>query len=152
MNPPLRTDFNDFLFAPVADDANGMHLTLLSVLARRGVDPWIEAADLAALSPESATQKLIALLAGVPNGPPPGADTANVASRLVALLHAPRRKGPAAAAASTAPNAPVQMEPPSRAKVAIYYVLALLALLLGTWAIGSRDEPAPQDTTIPAPL
>src|SRR6187402_3613179 len=119
MSAPLRTDFNDFLFSPVADDANGMHLTLLSVLARTGVDPWLEAADLAALSRESATQKLISVLARVPNGPPPGADTANVASRLVELLHAPKHKTATATAAGAAPIS-MTSDPPTRARVAIY--------------------------------
>ena len=149
MNAPLRTEFNDFLFAPVADDANGMHLTLLSVLARSGVDPWLEAADLAAQSRESATQKLIVLLAGVPNGPLPGADSETMASRLVALLHGSPRRKP-----SVPGNAPVPAlaQPATRARVAIYYVLALLALLLGSWAFSNRDAPTPLDTSIPAPL
>lgn len=74
-----------------------MHLTMLSALARSGVDPWDEAASLAALSPESATQKIIQMLAGVPNGPPPGDQTASLAARLVATLHsasAPTLKPP----------------------------------------------------------
>ena len=62
MTAPLRTDFNDFLFAAVASDASGP-LTMLTVLARRGVDPWAEAADLAALSRDSATGRLILVLA-----------------------------------------------------------------------------------------
>lgn len=150
MNAPLRTEFNDFLFAPVADDANGMHLTLLSVLARSGVDPWLEAADLAAQSRESATRKLITLLAGVPNGPLPGADRESAASRLVALLHASPRRKLAAPGMSPAPMA--LAEPATRFKVAIYYLLALLALLLGSWAFSNRDAPTPSDTSIPAPL
>ncbi len=72
MTAPLRTDLDDFLFAPIADDTNGMPMTMITALARSGVDPWAEAADLAVLSRESATQKLILLLAGVPNGPTPG--------------------------------------------------------------------------------
>jgi hypothetical protein len=144
----LRTDFNDFLFAPVGDDSNGMHLTLLSVLARSGVDPWLEAADLAALSRESATQKLISLLAGVPNGPPPGADTETVASRLVALLHAePKPRAKSAGAAQPLLSLPT---PSRRVKIAIYYLLALIALLLGNWALSTPHEPTPAGTSVPA--
>src|SRR5687767_1422817 len=87
MTATLRTDLDDFLFAPIAQDANGMPLTVASVLARLDVDPWAEAAVLADMSREAATEKLIALLAGVPNGPSPGADTATLASHLVVLLH-----------------------------------------------------------------
>jgi hypothetical protein len=89
MTDSLRTDLNDFLFSPIANDENGMHLTMLSALARSGVDPWDEAASLAALSQESATQKIIQMLAGVPNGPSPGDQTASLAARLVTKLHLP---------------------------------------------------------------
>jgi hypothetical protein len=87
MTESLRTDLNDFLFTPVANDANGMHLTMLSALARSGVDPWEEAARLAALSRESATQNVAQMLAGVPNGPSPGDQTTVMATKLVAQLH-----------------------------------------------------------------
>ena len=89
MTKSLRTDLNDFLFSPIANDENGMHLTMLSALARSGVDPWEEAASLAALSRESATQKLVLLFAGIPNGPAPGDQTDSLAARLVAQLHSP---------------------------------------------------------------
>lgn len=89
MTESLRTDLNDFLFSPVANDENGMHVTMLSALARSGVDPWDEAASLAALSRESATQKVVQMLGVVPNGPPPGDQTTSLAARLVAQLHAP---------------------------------------------------------------
>ena len=82
MTTLLRTDLDDFLLAPIADDATGMPLNMLTVLARLGVDPWTEAAGLASLSREAATQKLIEVLAGVPNGPPQGADAATAASRV----------------------------------------------------------------------
>lgn len=36
--------FDDFLFADVGTEANGSGLTILSVLARLGKDPWAEAA------------------------------------------------------------------------------------------------------------
>src|SRR5687767_994704 len=87
MTESLRTDLNGFLFSPIANDANGMHLTMLSALARSGVDPWDEAASLAAVSRESATQRVVQMLAGVPNGPSPGDQTESLAARLVALLH-----------------------------------------------------------------
>ena len=89
MTESLRTDLNDFLFSPIANDENGMHVTMLSALARTGVDPWDEAASLAALSRESATQKVVQMLGVVPNGPSPGDQTTSLAARLVAQLHSP---------------------------------------------------------------
>lgn len=148
MTAPLRTDLEDFLFAPIADDANGMPLTMISALARSGVDPWAEAADLAVLSRESATQKLILLLAGVPNGPTPGADTASAASRLVTLLH-PAAK-PRAASGGTA-RSPTAMEaPPLRSRLAIYSLLAVIFALVSYFAMTDRHAPVPTDTSAPS--
>ena len=83
----LRKDFDEFLFAPVGVDASGMPLTLLSLLARLGIDPWEEAAELAHLSREPAMQRLASRLEAMPNGPASAADTVNIATRLIALLH-----------------------------------------------------------------
>jgi hypothetical protein len=147
MPAPLRTDLNDFLFAPIADDANGMPLTLLSALARLGIDPWAEAADLADQSRDSATKKLVALLSGVRNGPSPGADTETLAARLVALLH-PASKLRAAVDGATSLPAAVAI-PPRRVKLAIYYLLALLLMFVGQWALTSRHAPTPTGTSQP---
>jgi hypothetical protein len=145
MSAPLRTDLNDFLHAPIAQDANGISLTVLSVLARSGVDPWAEAAELADLSRDSATEKLISLLAGVPNGPSPGADTVTLASRLVTLLHPSRKPRPPAPGAAT-PTAAVE-EQLRRVNRPIYYLLALIFVLVGYCAMTSRDAPTPTDSS-----
>ncbi|MDF2117845.1 hypothetical protein PY365_19885 [Roseiarcaceae bacterium H3SJ34-1] len=50
-----RSKFDDFLFAPVGEDRNGMIVSLLSALARLDIDPWEEAAELARLPTEAAT-------------------------------------------------------------------------------------------------
>ena len=65
----LRTSaFNDFLYATVGDEDNGMVLTMLSVLARCGVDPWNEAARLNELPTEAATKRLTLMISGQPRG------------------------------------------------------------------------------------
>ena len=46
------SEFNDFLFAPIGEDRNGMSVSVLSGLARTDVDPWKEAASLAQLPGE----------------------------------------------------------------------------------------------------
>jgi hypothetical protein len=148
MPAQLRTDLDNFLFAAIADDTNGMPLTMITALARSGADPWAEAADLAVLSRESATQKLILLLAGVPNGPTPGADTATVASRLVALLHTPAKPRGSGAGATRSPAAIAT--PPRRFRLAIYSVLALIVALLSHCAMTHRDAPTPMDISAPA--
>lgn len=86
MTTLLRTDFDEFLFASIGEDAAGAPMSLLTALARLDVDAWEEAASLARLPHEAASQKLAALLATLPNGPAPG-DSMAIATRLVALLH-----------------------------------------------------------------
>src|ERR1700742_3475712 len=65
----MRTSaFNDFLYAPVGEEENGMVLTALSALARLGVDPWAEAARLSALPRDAATKRLSAIISGSSHG------------------------------------------------------------------------------------
>lgn len=83
------SEFNDFLFAPIGEDRNGMLVSVLSGLARSDVDPWQEAARLAKLPGEAATRELAALISALPDGAAPTSDPRTIAARLVALL--PRR-------------------------------------------------------------
>jgi hypothetical protein len=55
--PIAGSEFNDFLFAPIGEDRNGMLVSVRSGLARSDVDPWQEAAKLAQLSGEAATKE-----------------------------------------------------------------------------------------------
>lgn len=136
MTESLRTDLNSFLFAPVANDANGMHLTMLSALARAGVDPWEEAARLAALPRESATQTIVQMLAGVPNGPPPGDQTTSMAARLVAQLHpaaAPKLKPVSSTGESPRGDEwpPISFSTlPARVKWTVYVLTALFLVII----------------------
>lgn len=138
MADSLRSDLNDFLFTPIADDSNGMHLTMLSALARSGVDPWEEAAGLRTLSREDATTKLVHLLADVPNGPSPGDDTATLAASLVAQLHS-SPKAPLKPISSTAAAAARGAEPPllsfsalpRRVRLTIYSLAAVILMIVG---------------------
>src|SRR5271157_3870474 len=66
----LSPAFNDFLYAPIANDGHGMPLSVLSALARSGVDPWQEAATLAGLPEEAAIQRLTTLIAELPGRTP----------------------------------------------------------------------------------
>jgi hypothetical protein len=78
--------FDDFLFAPIGEERNGMLLSVLSALARQDVDPWEEAATLARLPGESATQRLALLIAGLPDAVSAQRDSGKIAARLIALL------------------------------------------------------------------
>jgi hypothetical protein len=43
---PLGSEFDNFLFAPIGNDRNGMVLSVVSALAQLDVDPWQEADEL----------------------------------------------------------------------------------------------------------
>lgn len=82
----LGSEFNDFLFAPIGEDKNGMLLTVLSALARRDLDPWKAAAEFAGLPGETAVQRLVSLISTLPYGASPQTDPRTIAARVVALL------------------------------------------------------------------
>ena len=52
------SDLNPFLFADIGTQTNGVELTVLSLLARLGSDPWVEAARLSLLPRAAATEWL----------------------------------------------------------------------------------------------
>lgn len=131
MTATLRTDFDAFLYAPLGEDANGLPLTLVTIFARAGVDPWEEAADLAAMPVEPAMQRLASRLEASPNPPASPADTVNIVTRLITLLHrAPPRK----AAAPEPIDAVKVLERPRGARLAIYCLIGMLFLLLAQCA------------------
>jgi hypothetical protein len=81
--PPLGPEFEPFLYAVLYEDGNGMPLTMVSAIARSGVDPWTEAARIAQM-PKSLALDALALLM------PERGDAAAIADRLFALLPAAR--------------------------------------------------------------
>src|SRR5271157_4224981 len=89
----LQSEFNEFLFAYVGEEKNGMPLTVLSALTRLGLDPWGEAARLANLPSEAAARALEAVIALLPEGDWKVSDSWAIATRLVNRL--PGRGTPA---------------------------------------------------------
>jgi len=83
------SEFNDFLFAPIGEDRNGMLVSVLSGLARSDVDPWQEAAKLAQLPGEAATKELAALIGALLDKAASYPDPRTIATRLIALLPRP---------------------------------------------------------------
>ena len=82
----LHSDLNDFLFASVGDEQNGMPLSVISALTRLGVEPWEEAGRLAALPKALAAEALAPMLARLPIARPLRSDNLAVSRRLVELL------------------------------------------------------------------
>ena len=81
-----RSGLNEFLFASVGTEANGMTLSVVSVFARLGNDPWQEAGRLAGLPRPQATESLARSIASMPTSVWPQQAATTIAARLVALL------------------------------------------------------------------
>ena len=90
-----HSEFNEFLFAVVGEEKSGMKLTVLSALARIGLDPWREAAHLAGLPKEAATRALATAIGALPEGDWKASDSRSIAVRLLDCL--PKRSSPPAA-------------------------------------------------------
>jgi len=84
----LHSDLNDFLFASVGDQRNGMPLNVVSALTRLGVDPWDEAARLSALPKSLAAEALERMIARLPVFQQQQSDNMVTSQRLVELLRA----------------------------------------------------------------
>jgi hypothetical protein len=82
----LHSDLNDFLFASVGDQQNGMPLNVVSALTRLDVDPWEEAARLAALPKSLAAEALEPMIARLPIFRQHQSDNLVISQRLVDLL------------------------------------------------------------------
>ncbi len=84
--PLIGPEFDKFLYASIGEDRNGTMLSVLSALARLDVDPWQEAASLARMPGEAATDRLAALIAALPDEPTADIPAKTIAADLVALL------------------------------------------------------------------
>ena len=130
------SEFNEFLFAPIGEEANGLPLSVVSALARLDIDPWQEAARLTALPKELATSALDSSIRRLPAGRWSHTDTRKIAVRLIGLL--PRR-GIAAPSGKAGPGARAKASPSNVA----WLIIAALggALLFATLANGTpRSE------------
>ncbi len=74
------------LFADVGTEANGSGLTVLSMLARLGLDPWAEAARWVDLPKTVAIDCLAGAIARMPLGPQAAMEARATAKRLILLL------------------------------------------------------------------
>jgi len=83
------TPFDGFLYAELGEDSAGNSVSVLSALARLGLDPWDEAAALSDLPRASATARLGGHLTRVRDMPDLGESQARILPRLIGLLPRP---------------------------------------------------------------
>jgi hypothetical protein len=144
---PLGDELNDFLFALVGDDSNGMPLSVVSMLARMDLDPWVEAAYLADLPPETAARKLAAWLDALSDPALKLASPDTRAVRLIALL--PRRVTPNSSPLPDRTGAVAAAHPQALIKVILLAIF--LILLLGFQLAVARRESPPRPELLRAP-
>jgi len=170
------SEFQPFLYGLVGDDPSGMPLSMLSVLARRDLDPWEQAGNWSRLPRQAATGELVAVIASLPPGLTSGQEPERIAERLIALLPSPRGLGSLGLGSlglgSQAPPSRGTGEPRSgdtrpgdpkagdhRAGNTLSRILFYISfLLLGQWVVMglrasmSSDKPAAVSTQATAPV
>lgn len=136
--PRLGREFDEFLYASVGDDNNGMPLTVLSALARMDVDPWEEASKLTQLPQASAVTQLATLLGALRNAPVGAVDPARIAAPLIALLPCPRNRSPAMlkAFAQVAPE-----KHPADVRTLLAVLTYVIFMMVSQWLAGSFQAP-----------
>ncbi|MGA2562847.1 MAG: hypothetical protein ABSF96_04725 [Steroidobacteraceae bacterium] len=135
------SEFDQFLYASIAEERSGMLLSVLSALARMNLDPWDEAARLARLPRATATNYLTTLIAALPDGPTARADPGALAERLIALL--PRRvagKDPSPAARPVPGGFPLNRRP--LIGPLVVYLALMLLLLANQWLTERTSQAA----------
>ena len=133
----LGSEFDSFLFAPISEDGSGMSLSVVSALARLGLDPWAEAAELTKLPGAKAVQRLTSLIESLPRDRSAQASLEPIAARLVSLL--PRFGGSGVPHRSTTlDNSFV-----TNTRPLLYAYAALMVVLLGSQWLLADSRPPP---------
>jgi len=156
----IRSEFDEFLYAPIEEGSHGTLLSVLSALARLDIDPWQEAGDLTHMSRERATQRLASLISALPGGPLAHLDAGTVAARLIKLL--PHRPSINIAPHEVFPGAGA----PNQSGFLMYFLIinvTFFALMLGSRYFTADHQPplhathasvaktAVPDNSIPSP-
>jgi hypothetical protein len=143
----LSSQFNDFLFAPIGEERNGMLLSVVSALARLDLDAWQETAKLAQLPRAVATERLTALLAALPDEFLVHQDPAETASRLIAHLPCQTNSDGLTGRNATGLTTRAAIQ----TQVFLFLVLVLM-LIIENLALAGRQQPAVQDNNASAAI
>ncbi len=119
-----------------------MQLSVLSALARLGLDPWQEAANLALQPGTSATKRLTCVLAELPDEPSIHRDHASIAARLVALLPSQARSKGGRAGIGEA------FDVHSTLRMLAVNVLFVVFMLGAQWLISSHQVPSQKSDAV----
>lgn len=142
----LGTQFNDFLFAPIGENATDS-ASVASALARLDIDPWQEAAALNRLPRLAASRRLALLLDRLPETLSARSGSQLIADRLIAYL--PK----SATASSTQQASPVGQVLNSRVFTLACVVVSVALMIAVNSLIAHRSSPSSAAMSLPsAPL
>lgn len=99
----LDSRYDEFLFAEIGEQQNGMPMSMASALTRLGLDPWEEAARLAAMPAAAAVGALSVRVARMSDLTLRASESKKLAAGLVPLLARGARPSAKAAPARAAP-------------------------------------------------
>ncbi len=119
----LTLEFDNFLFERIDKNSEETPLSVLSVLARLGVDPWEEAARLAQLPRLAAAKRLASMIAAMPGAPSACLDAGAVSDRLISLL-------PSRPAVTVLPRLKTGVRLLSTSRFAVWMLLAAALLVI----------------------
>ncbi len=131
---PHPPEFERFLYASVGKDRRGYTVTVLSTLARLGLDPWKETAELVTLGRAAAQTRLGKQLARFWDVPTLASDHLRVAQDLSQLLPEGQMSGSLKRSAET-----VAGDRPVTSK-AIWVALGIAFLLLQIFLTGGTGS------------
>ncbi len=129
---PHPPEFDRFLYASVGEDRNGYVVTVLSTLARLGLDPWKETAELAALGRDDARARLGTLLARFRDVPALASDHGRIARVLSQLLPEDRASASFKQAATTVASGRSVKSGANWAMLAVVLLLFLMFMIGGS--------------------
>ena len=131
---PHPPEFDRFLHASVGEDRNGYAVTVLSTLARLGLDPWKETAELVTLGRDAARARLGTLLARFRDVPALASDHSRIARDLSQLLP----EAPTSVTLKRAASTVVDGHPSKSG--AIWAVLAIIFVLFQMFMVGGSGS------------
>jgi hypothetical protein len=141
----LGSEFDEFLFAPLGEDQNGLPLSVVSLFGRMNLDPWQEAGNLAALSAEAAGKRLALCLDTLTDPTLREAHSKATVLRLLALL--PRHVSSAVQAPVVVAGAVAAHDPRTRMRT-IFFIASAIALVASQLLTAHRYAPT-QSEVVP---
>jgi hypothetical protein len=139
------SEFDKFLFTLLGDDQNGLPLSIVSLLARMNVDPWLEAGTLDALPAEAAVRRLTFSLDTLTDPKLRQAISETRVLRLLALLP---RQAPAPVPTPVASvDAVAAPRPGTRIRMIIFIATAIV--LVGSQILAAHRYAPTQPAVVP---